>query len=149
MSIAIYFKKLTLKSKLVLFVYIICFCIATITHSFDIFANGMFPYRNQPLWANIYWTFLTILDPLAMALILIDIIPGLILYSFIIFSDVIINFSFGILNDGLRGVLNIYQMGQLACLLFFVFSVRETYAEIKQIQTDSILKKKHPSTIST
>jgi hypothetical protein len=77
--------------KIVLFFYIIGFAIGTTTHTMDLVKGGFLPYNNAPLWKNIYWTSLTLLDFLAIILILNSVVPALILSNLIIISDVIIN----------------------------------------------------------
>lgn len=45
------------------------FVIGTITHALDLYHLGWLPYDFRPLPWNIYWTSLTLLDPLAAILI--------------------------------------------------------------------------------
>ena len=80
--------------KIILAVYIIAFASATWNHLADIIAGGLFPYDKfweVPWWMNVYWTSLTILDPLAILLLLFYLRPGLFMYFVIMVSDVVIN----------------------------------------------------------
>lgn len=110
-----------LQKKLYL-IYIISFSIATSTHIRDLLLGGFLPYAGKPLWANIYWTSLTLLDPLAILLLLFRLRTGMILYAFIIVTDVLINLYFTISLAGISGVYNIYMMGQLFFLFFLILT---------------------------
>ena len=57
--------------RLLLSVYVICFAIGTFTHAQHIWLYGFLPYRFAPLPTNIFWTALTLLDPLVILLILL------------------------------------------------------------------------------
>ncbi len=79
------------KIRLILVVYIIGFGIGTTTHIIDIINWGILPNDTAPDWKNIYWSSLTILDFIAIILILKSIAPALILANSIMISDVLIN----------------------------------------------------------
>lgn len=83
--------------KILFIIYLLSFLGATYNHAMDLFTYGLFPYQrlntSVPLWLNIYWTVLTLIDPLAMALLLYCIDIGLVLYGVVIISDVYINLN--------------------------------------------------------
>lgn len=112
------------KSKIVLTIYIMSFLIATSTHIYDIIKNGFLPYIKGPLWANIYWTSLTFLDPLSTILLIVNVRIGLISYALIIISDVIINLYFTVKFQGLYGLVNIYMICQSLFLIFLIWTIK-------------------------
>ena len=115
------------KAKVALIVYIMSFIIATSTHIYDIIKDGFLPYIKCPLWANIYWTSLTFLDPLSIVLLIVNIRIGLILYTFIIISDVIINIYFTVRFQGLYGLINIYMICQSLFLIFLLWTIKSIW----------------------
>ena len=108
--------------KVFIVIYILSFAVASATHLRDIISGGFLPYSRYPLWANIYWTSLTVMDPVSIVLLLICFRPGLFAYAAVIISDVIINLSFIIPQQGIRGVLNIYTIGQVFFLVFLLLT---------------------------
>ena len=113
----------SLSQKIIFAIYILSFLIATSTHIRDIVLDGFLPYNSKPLWANIFWTSLTLADLLAIILLLFSLRKGLFLYAVIIISDVIINLYFTISYTGFHGIFNIYMIGQLFFLLFLGFTL--------------------------
>lgn len=122
--------------KLILFTYIISYIIATSTHLIDLIRLGLFPYEKFPLWANIYWTLLTVLDPLAILFLFVNVRAGLVFYGLIIISDVLINIFFTLSLEGFIGVFNVFMLSQLLFLLFYTFSVKLVW----NIQSDKTRK---------
>lgn len=110
--------------KAFLILYIISFIGASYNHSMDLIKYGLFPYQrinqNVSLALNIYWTLLTVFDPLAIVLLYINIDLGLMLFGLIIISDVVINYSYIISNSGWLGWLNFGQLCQLGFLIFYL-----------------------------
>ncbi|MBN1116900.1 MAG: hypothetical protein JXA77_06840 [Bacteroidales bacterium] len=86
--------KYTKPLQILLFLYIIGFTIGTTTHTIDIIKGGFLPYNHLELWKNIYWTSLTLLDFLAIVLVIYSLVPALILANIIMISDVLINTQF-------------------------------------------------------
>ena len=76
--------------------YICAFAVATICHFFDIVRGGWLPYTKYALGLNVFWTSLTFLDPLAIALLLYRRRGGLGLALLIITVDVAVNLTVGI-----------------------------------------------------
>lgn len=113
--------------KILLIIYLLSFLGATYNHAVDLFTYGLFPYQrlnsNVPPWLNIYWTVLTFVDPLAMALLLYCIDVGLVMYGVVIISDVCINFWFMITTKGLFSWVNFGQISQLLFLIFYLATV--------------------------
>jgi hypothetical protein len=72
------------------------FAVATICHVLDIARGGWMPYTQYALGLNVFWTSLTLLDPLAIALLLYRRRAGLCLALLIITVDVAVNLTVGI-----------------------------------------------------
>lgn len=122
--------------KILLIVYLLSFLGATYNHAMDLIKYGLFPYQrlnsSVPVWLNIYWTLLTLIDPLAMALLLYCIDVGLVLYGVVIISDVCINYWFMITTNGLFSWVNFGQISQLLFLIFYVSTVRYIHLQSKK-----------------
>lgn len=76
----------------VLLLFSLCLLGAFLGHIIQVWQGGWLPYRFAPLPLNIYWTSLTLLDPLAAVLLLWRPLAGLLLALLIIASDVAVNF---------------------------------------------------------
>lgn len=113
--------------KILLIIYLLSFLGATYNHVMDLIKFGLFPYQrlnsNVPIWLNIYWTLLTLVDPLAIVLLLYFIDVGLVLYGVVIVSDVLINYWFMISTKGLSSLMNFGQISQLLFLIFYLATV--------------------------
>lgn len=118
MNIKEYWEVAPRNQKVFITIYILFFSIGTTTHIRDIIIGGILPYRDFALWANIYWTMLTILDPMAILLLVLNVEAGVILSLIIISSDVVINLFFTIYRGGLSNVVNIYMIGQFTAFVF-------------------------------
>jgi hypothetical protein len=107
------------KASLVLrAIYAICLLGATCTHVALLSRHGvLWDYGGAHLLTRIYWTSLTVLDPLAALLLFIRPHVGLILTVLIIVSDV--------LHNTLVGVppLNAMYLSQIAFLIFVASTV--------------------------
>jgi len=97
--------------------------------------GGFLPYKTQPLWANIYWTSLSLADPLTIVLLILNINIGLLAYALVIISDVIINLYFTISEKGILGIFNVFILGQLGCMFFYICTIKKVKAAIKTIKT--------------
>jgi len=117
---------------IVILIYILGFLGATYNHVMDLVHGGLFPYQkmtpNVPSWLNIYWTLLTILDPLSILLLVCTIDIGLLMYLIVITSDVIINYWYVIGQSGILGIFNYGQLCQFCFMIFVLF----TYIPIKR-----------------
>jgi len=102
----------------------------------DLFTYGLFPYQRLntivPLWLNIYRTVLTLIDPLAIVLLVWFIDVGLVLYGVVIISDVLINYWFMITTKGLVSWVNFGQISQLLFLIFYLATVRYIHTQSKK-----------------
>ena len=88
------FKSKELKLIRVIFaIYIFGFSYGTTNHIIDIHRDGLLGYDYVPLPINIYWTLLTILDPLAIILLLFSPFLGMVLSVFIMATDLAVNIS--------------------------------------------------------
>lgn len=72
-------------------IWTIGFLIGTTTHTLDLITFGWLPYDFRPLPWNIYWTSLTVLDPLAAALIWVRERWGVVLGTAIMASNIAVN----------------------------------------------------------
>ena len=84
-------------------IWIAAFALGTYTHLWWVLHAGFMPTPEAPLWANIYWTSLTVLDPLAILLIVLGRARAAIVLALsIMISNVIINSwaSFGLNLSG-------------------------------------------------
>jgi len=77
--------------KLIFVIYMLCFLWATKNHILDIWRGGFLPYTEAPLVFNIYWTSLTLLDPLAIILLYYFPYYGMVLAVLIMVSDIAVN----------------------------------------------------------
>lgn len=125
--------------KVIICIYILSYTIATTTHLIDLVQGGFFPYFGKPIWANIYWMSLTLLDPLAILLLFISIEFGLVLFGLIILSDVVINTYFTIKIAGFSGILNFYLLCQIGFLVFFILTVGIIRRQIMNNKKDVLL----------
>ncbi len=80
----------------ILGVYVCAFAVATICHVYDIVRGGWLPYTKYGLALNVFWTSLTLLDPLTIVLLLYCPRAGLCLALLIISVDVAVNLTVGI-----------------------------------------------------
>ena len=131
------FGRISVGSKLILLIYIASFAGATFNHVSDIFSSG-FLYADAadvyPLWIRIYWSSLTIFDPLAALFLFLNIKKGIVLYFIIIVSDVVINFSIIALTRGPSAFLNFFNLSQSAFLIFLFITSRIVLKELKEIE---------------
>ncbi len=102
----------------------------------DLLTYELFPYQrlntSVPLWLNVYWTVLTLIDPLAIVLLVWFIDVGLVLYGVVIISDVLINYWFMITTKGLFSWVNFGQISQLLFLIFYLATVRYIHTQSKK-----------------
>jgi hypothetical protein len=79
--------------KVIFAIYIFGFSYGTTNHLIDIQRDGLLGYNYVPLPINIYWTLLTILDPLAIILLLFFPFLGMALSVLIMATDLAVNIS--------------------------------------------------------
>jgi hypothetical protein len=81
---------------LVLVLYLVAFAVGTLSHVLDIFRWGLLAH-NRYHWAfNLFWTSLTLLDPLVIVLLLCRQRAGILLASAIMLLDVGVNLTAGL-----------------------------------------------------
>lgn len=121
MKTTVFHKSYPVWIKIILAVYMIAFAAATWNHVADIIVGGLFPYNkfwDAPCWMNVYWTSLTILDPLAIMVLLFYLRPGLLMYFIIMFSDVAINVYANYTFWNIPILENFFLLNQVFFLLF-------------------------------
>lgn len=98
--------------------YAICLLGATCTHVAMLWKHGvLWDYGGVHLFTRIYWTSLTVLDPLAALLLFVHPRVGFILTALIIVSDVLHNTLVGV------SPWNPMYLSQVAFLLFVAATV--------------------------
>lgn len=78
----------------ILIIFILAFAGATYNHVMDLVSGGLFPYTKRwgtPESFNLFWTSLTVLDPLAIVLLIFNIRIGYVFGIAIMLADVPIN----------------------------------------------------------
>ncbi|MDF1767369.1 hypothetical protein [Maricaulis sp.] len=83
--------QLSLPDRFVLSLWCLGFAVGTSTHLMDIFSRGIFAYTYAPFWMNAFWTSLTLLDPLVVALLLLVRRAGIVLGGMVMVADLAIN----------------------------------------------------------
>ncbi len=127
MSIKSYWVKSSVIEKIIILIYIASFIGATYNHIMDIVRGGFLPYNKFPIYLNIYWTSLTLLDPLSIVLLLINIRVGLISYFLVIFSDVVINASVNLIFTQGKDFFNIFFICQFTFLVFVIITFKKMW----------------------
>jgi hypothetical protein len=110
-------------------VYALCLLGGTATHVWLLAAHGvLWDYGGVPLFTQVFWTSLTVLDPLAAILLFVRPRSGLAATLTIIATDVAHNVWFGI-HAGLawRDDLNWMFLSQLAFLCFVLATLRAAW----------------------
>jgi hypothetical protein len=114
----------------VLMIFILAFAGATYNHAKDLFFGGLFPYTEKwgtPELFNLYWTGLTILDPLAIAALIINVRAGYVVAIFIMLTDVPINLYANANYWSLPIQKNYPLLMQMAFLVFLLLTVRRVW----------------------
>jgi hypothetical protein len=138
MGIPEYFKKGKLSVKILLVIYVLSFLGASYNHVADVAAHGLFPYQrldaNVPGWLNVYWTALTVIDPLSVLMLAMHIPLGLLFYICVMVSDVAVNYWFYGYYYGLRSCLNFHMICQLLFLLFLLATAGAILRDVKRVR---------------
>lgn len=120
-----YFRKSRVSRKGILIAYVLAFIGAAYNHVMDILHYGWL-YRNKqsgaPFLCNVYWTSLTLLDPLSIIVLLLNIRAGLVLFYLVMISDVLINFTVTVALDGFPALLNFFMISQFSFLVFLLLT---------------------------
>ncbi len=115
-------KSITLRTT-----YAICLLAGMTTHIWTIVTHGlMWDYGGAPLFSRLYWTSLTVLDPLAAALLFFKPRAGLTLTVAIIVSDVMHN-TWIMARSAAPDWLNWMYVLQVLFLLFVLATARRAW----------------------
>jgi len=109
-------------------IYALCLLGATLTHLRTLVRHGLFwNYGGAPLFTCIYWTSLTILDPLAAVLLFLKPRVGLLVTFVIIISDVAHN-TWSLAQRSQSAVwLNWMYLSQVAFLVFVLITIQRAW----------------------
>ncbi|MFE2294850.1 hypothetical protein [Streptomyces sp. NPDC059452] len=90
-----------------------------VAHLADLVRHGLRPYAWAPAWLNLYWTALTVLDPLAALLLLRGMRRGLDLACAILLTDLAANWYavYGIQHSGLAAEPGLQRLTAFALLV--------------------------------
>jgi len=114
--------------RTMLLIYCLGLGLGTLSHLVDIVLNGWLPYDFAPLAFNLYWTALTLLDPLCILLLLSKRRWGLIVLIAIMVTEVAINAyatARGLLAGGFAYNASLWL--QAAFLLFVLLTARRVW----------------------
>jgi hypothetical protein len=84
------------RPDVILAVYVVAFSVGTVTHVADILRSGILPRNQYHLAFNMFWTSLTLFDPLAIVLLLRRQRSGVLLGGLIMVLDVAVNLTAGL-----------------------------------------------------
>jgi hypothetical protein len=96
----------------------------------DLVSGGLFPYTKKwgtPVIFNLYWTGLTILDPLAITALIINVRAGYVVGIFIMLTNVPINLYANSNYWALEIHKNHLLLMQIAFLVFLLSTVRRVW----------------------
>lgn len=79
------------RAGIIRLIYILCMAGAALNHLNDVISGGILPYTYAPLALNIYWTSLTVIDPLVIILLIFKLWTGIYAVAAVIFTNVPIN----------------------------------------------------------
>ena len=125
-----YYKKNGWKESLILILCILALLVATYNHINDILAGGLFPYTGRwgtPEIFNVYWTSLTILDPLAAFLLVFHTRAGYTVALVIMLTDVPINLYANAYYWHIPFYKNYFLLMQIAFLIFLLVMFRRVW----------------------
>jgi hypothetical protein len=109
-------------ARVVLAVYLLCFGYGALTHGYDFWRWGWWPYAFGPPFANLFWNMLLFLDAGVVALLLAGWRrAGLILALLVMIADVFIN-AYVVLGLGM-GDFSVELLVQTALLGFILGSI--------------------------
>lgn len=120
--------------KVLFAVYALCFLWGTKNHLADLWHGGFLPYTYAPLPFNIYWTTLTVLDPLAVLMLFALPYPGMVLAVSIMVSDIAVNlYAHYVLLHG-STVPDATLFSQIAFGLFLFVTVPIAWKRLRKSQ---------------
>lgn len=117
-------------------VYAICLLFGATTHAWTVIKHGVtWDYNGAPAFSRVYWTSLTVLDPVAALLLFLKPRTGLVLTVAIITTDVAHN-TWLMLRSSTPDWLNWMYLLQVLFLLLVLATVRAawrgTHGVVKQ-----------------
>ncbi|MEV4626882.1 hypothetical protein AB0J90_11410 [Micromonospora sp. NPDC049523] len=83
---------------------VVVFAYGTMAHLFQLAAGGSDPYPGLPVWLSVYFVSLTVLDPLAAALLVARRAAGLVLGGAVLLTDAVANAYANYVLDPAPGV---------------------------------------------
>ena len=86
----------SVRLELIRAVYVVAFTVGTVTHVADIPRWGILPRNQYHLAVNVFWTSITLFDPLAIVLLLRRQRSGILLGGLIMVLDVAVNMAAGL-----------------------------------------------------
>ncbi|CAD5995781.1 hypothetical protein [Agreia sp. COWG] len=95
--------------------WVLGFLVGTTTHTADLIVGGVNAYSGFPVGVRLFWVALTILDPVAAALIIFRRRSGIVLGTAVIIADIAVNWTvfavvgglslYGVISQSLFAVL--------------------------------------------
>jgi hypothetical protein len=86
--------------RVVQIVWIVGFLIGTSSHITDLVQYGTQAYAEHPIVVRLFWTSLTIIDPLTALLLVLRQRAGIILAIVVILADIVVNWTVFAVVDG-------------------------------------------------
>jgi hypothetical protein len=121
--------------RLIFAVYLVGFAYGTRNHIMDIIADGLMGYDFVSFPINLYWTLLTIFDPLAILLLLSFPFAGILLSILIMASDIAINTGVTIYFYYQTGILSLDRLPlQIAFGIFVLVTSPFAWRIIRKTQ---------------
>jgi hypothetical protein len=121
--------------KVLFALYALCFLWGTHNHVVDLRRGGFLPYTYAPLPFNIYWTSLTLLDPLAALLLFVLPYHGMVLAVAIMVSDIAVNlYAAYVLFPGTM-MPDRALLSQMAFALFLFVTVPFAWKRLRKSRT--------------
>jgi hypothetical protein len=114
-----------MQKRVIIFIVIYALSLsgALYNHISDIFKGGFLPYHYAPFLLNMYWTALTLIEPIAIIAIVLKRKLGVYLCIAIIVSDVFINFFSTLAYfGGFRQLINFYFVCQISFMVFVLYT---------------------------
>ncbi len=118
------------KESSILVFFVLALLVATYNHINDICIGGLFPYTERwgtPEIFNWYWTSLTLLDPLAVILLVFHTRAGYVAALCIMFTDVPINLYANAYYWHIPLLYNYLFLMQIAFLVFLLVTSRRVW----------------------
>ncbi|MBU1206868.1 MAG: hypothetical protein KKH04_08080 [Proteobacteria bacterium] len=122
--------------RIIFAIYAIGFLYGTKNHIEDILRDGLLGYHYVPFPVNLYWTLLTVLDPLAIIFLVFLPFWGMTLSVWIMATDIAVNLSVAWYYDWPAGIFTDGRLGlQIAFGLFVFFTVPLARRRIKKVMS--------------